>query len=229
MSVLKILTSGSVNGKFATFFDRINKVNQKNGPFDMILVVGSFFSDSPEVNQDWTDPVKRLSLNIPQIPIYILGPQSQSQLVCYKDKGGDKPNFESGFELSEGITFLGKKGILTGSSGLRIAYLSGNESSEATDITYTKEDVRSLVQLAESSTAPIDVLVTPRSPHDFVKYLDFIPPEMKIVSDSGSDLISRYLISLRLFSLIFSDSKIFQSLYLQTCIPSKTQISFRCR
>lgn len=191
MSTLKILASGPVNGRHALFFERINKVNKKNGPFDMILVVGSFFSDNSEENQDWVDQIKRKELSIPQIPIYILGPQSSSQALYYRNKEDDQSSFENGFEITEGITFLGRKGVLTGSSGLRIAYLSGKESEQVSNITYTKDDVRNLVQLTESSSSPIDVLITSHSPSNFIKYLDFIPPEMKTVSDEGSELISR--------------------------------------
>jgi hypothetical protein len=32
--------AGDVNGKFSSFFSRIETVNSKNGPFDMLLVAG---------------------------------------------------------------------------------------------------------------------------------------------------------------------------------------------
>jgi hypothetical protein len=34
------LVAGDVNGKFSSFFSRIETVNSKNGPFDMLLVAG---------------------------------------------------------------------------------------------------------------------------------------------------------------------------------------------
>ena len=38
--MMKILTIGDVEGKFTQFFKKLNSVNSKNGPFEMVLCVG---------------------------------------------------------------------------------------------------------------------------------------------------------------------------------------------
>lgn len=42
---------GDVNGKLKSFFARIESVNKKTGPFDLVLCVGDFFGPSPEVDE----------------------------------------------------------------------------------------------------------------------------------------------------------------------------------
>lgn len=98
MGSLKCLVSGSINGAFATFFDRISKVNDKNGPFDMVLVAGSFFSDDPSKNSEWFDDEKRKKIKIPNIPFYVLGPSNKRQLEFYNSSSSssDGPK-EGGF------------------------------------------------------------------------------------------------------------------------------------
>lgn len=40
---VKVLLAGDVNGKIDALFKRVNSVNASNGPFDLLLCVGSFF------------------------------------------------------------------------------------------------------------------------------------------------------------------------------------------
>jgi hypothetical protein len=42
--MVKTLLSGDVNGAFAALFKRVETVNKKNGPFDVLVCVGSFFA-----------------------------------------------------------------------------------------------------------------------------------------------------------------------------------------
>ena len=39
---LKVLIAGDINGKFDSLFQRVEKVNSSNGPFDVLLCTGSF-------------------------------------------------------------------------------------------------------------------------------------------------------------------------------------------
>jgi len=39
---LKVLIAGDVNGKFDALFQRVEKVNNSNGPFDVLLCSGTF-------------------------------------------------------------------------------------------------------------------------------------------------------------------------------------------
>lgn len=40
---LKVLIAGDVNGKFDALLQRVEKVNNSNGPFDVLLCSGTFF------------------------------------------------------------------------------------------------------------------------------------------------------------------------------------------
>ena len=40
---MKVLVTGDPGGNFSALFKRVTAVNKTNGPFDMLLCVGSFF------------------------------------------------------------------------------------------------------------------------------------------------------------------------------------------
>lgn len=43
---LKILVCGDVKGHIGALFNKIETVNKKSGPFEMVLCLGKFFDDS---------------------------------------------------------------------------------------------------------------------------------------------------------------------------------------
>ena len=109
---LKVLVSGDTDGNISALFKRVETVNSKAGPFEMLLCVGSFFGPG---NLGWAD-YKSGRCKVP-LPTYILGPTHPSQLISYPDLAG--------CELAENLIYLGKQGCFTTKEGLRIAYLSG--------------------------------------------------------------------------------------------------------
>lgn len=192
MAALKCLVSGPVNGAFGDFFTRINKVNNKSGPFDMVLIAGSFYSDDESKNSVWFDEERRKILKVPNIPFYVLGPSSKKQQEFYNlsSLNREEPK-DGGFDIAENITFLGKQGFLCGSSGIQIAYLSGQLSSQSSMTNYNDDDIRNLLLQHQNSSKQVDILLTSQAPKEFDKYLDFIPPEMKEASNKGTQQIAR--------------------------------------
>lgn len=52
LSVLfRSLIVGDVKGKFKSVFARIDNVNKKSGPFDLVLCVGNFFGSSADLTE----------------------------------------------------------------------------------------------------------------------------------------------------------------------------------
>ena len=45
MSAVKVLLAGDCLGGFNTLFKRVATVNNKSGPFDLLLCVGQFFEE----------------------------------------------------------------------------------------------------------------------------------------------------------------------------------------
>lgn len=87
---------GDVEGRFNTLFSRVDTINKKSGPFDMLLCVGNFFG----VNNMEFDAYKRCLkqgtytifyvyiINIfflVCIPTYILGPNKDEHIEMYPD------------------------------------------------------------------------------------------------------------------------------------------------
>ncbi|CAH0388405.1 unnamed protein product [Bemisia tabaci] len=162
----KILVAGNVNGNFKTLFNRINSIVKKNGPFDFMLCVGDFFSASDD---SW-EPYRTGHLKVP-LPIYILGPTNANLVKYYSDLNG--------CELCPNVSYLGKQGIFRNSAGLRIAYLSGAESVDKSDVTFTAKDVTTLRDnciKGQPSYLGTDILITSCWPEDITN-LDPSPVE----------------------------------------------------
>ena len=193
MSNRRILVTGGVDGHFQSFFQKISNVISKSGPFEMLICVGDFFSTTnPELNQVWIDKNQRSSLTIPSITTYILGPACEDHVQYYKPHNeSEEVDFEAGFEIAEDIIFLGKKGILTGASGFKLAYLSGIESDQSSKFTFSNQDINELTNQIEACSSVIDVLITYQPSKGFSNCLGTIPIEIKKISDDGSELISR--------------------------------------
>lgn len=182
---LKILVSGDVEGKFDQLFARINSIQKKSGVFDLLLCVGDFFGSSKE---DW-DKYVTGEKKVP-LPVLILGPNRPEHVDCYKDsKGGD---------LCDNVTYLGKKGLYTGSSGLQLAYLSGTESDIVSDSTnFNAVDITSLTSPVVNNTKfkGVDILITSQWPKGAEKYGTALP-ELDTQS-CGSESISQLAITLK--------------------------------
>lgn len=99
------------------------------------------------------------------MPTYILGPNKASDVKYYE-------NLTDG-EVCTNLTYLGKRGIYTLSSGVKIAYLSGVEATGSTagKHEFTKADIHAVRNscLVSKSCASdyrgVDVLLTSQWPY----------------------------------------------------------------
>ncbi|GBN36590.1 CWF19-like protein 1, partial [Araneus ventricosus] len=154
MSSLKILVCGDVEGHFKTLFAKVGTLHQKKGPFEYLLCVGNFFGTNDD---EWKD-VKTGKTAVP-ITTYILGPNRREHLRFYP---------EDSSEIAPNVIYLGKRGILTGSSGLKIAYLSGSEHRESNEFSFSRKDVTELV--ARASSCAVDIFLSSLWPKGVTKY-----------------------------------------------------------
>lgn len=165
----KILVCGDVEGRFRKLFTKVESVNQKNGPFDLLLCVGNFFG--PPISQEWQAYVNG-TLTVP-VPTYVLGPNNPEHVELYPDING--------CELCPNVSYLGKRGLFSTSSGLKIAYLSGVPGEQgpthfsAADVSA----VRDACLKGQSNFRGIDILLTSVWPQGVVQS-----------QHDGSDLVS---------------------------------------
>jgi len=119
----------------------------------MLLCVGSFFGPG---NLGWSD-YKSGRCKVP-IPVYILGPNDEGQLLPYPDLAG--------CELCENVIYLGQQGCFTTKEGLKIAYLSGVSSPSPLSAKPHQYSVGHLQQLesslkwSDNQYAGVDILLT---------------------------------------------------------------------
>ncbi|XP_013396694.1 CWF19-like protein 1 isoform X2 [Lingula anatina] len=126
----------------------------------MLLCVGDFFGDSDEEFQQYL----KGNLKAP-ISTFILGPSKEHHGDHFKDVNGT--------ELCDNITYLGKKGVFSGSSGLQIAYLCGKEGDESDASHFSSEDLNSIrvpLQTDSSNYKGVDILLTSQWPRGVEKY-----------------------------------------------------------
>uniref|UniRef100_A0AAF5DBH1 Cwf19-like C-terminal domain-containing protein n=1 Tax=Strongyloides stercoralis TaxID=6248 RepID=A0AAF5DBH1_STRER len=181
MSGTKILVSGDVKGNFEALIKRVNTVNSKAGPFDLLFCVGEFFGDCKEDNESLLNG----GIKFP-ISTYILGPCNSLNEEYFPDDGG---------YITENLTYLGKKGMFFSTQGLKIAYLSGKESTELTKTTFDKSVVNDLIYPVKALHGFIgcDILLTSDWPEGVTKFSNNIPKEIPV----GSTLISQVATALK--------------------------------
>uniref|UniRef100_A0A671M9Z1 CWF19-like protein 1 n=1 Tax=Sinocyclocheilus anshuiensis TaxID=1608454 RepID=A0A671M9Z1_9TELE len=160
---LRVLACGDVEGRINALFNRVNAIQKKSGQFDLLLCVGEFFGTS-EAEAEW-EAYKSGAKKAP-IHTYILGAASQETVKYF-------PNSD-GCELAESITYLGRRGIFTGASGLQIAYVSGREAQHEPALShcFTSKDITALVAplLSNSKFRGVDILLTSQWPRGVWQY-----------------------------------------------------------
>lgn len=160
MNKVKVLVCGDVEGKFQKLFSRVENISKGHGPFDLLLCVGSFFGDTDE----GLEPYRNGTLTVP-IPTYILGPCDAVQVALYPDI--------SGCELCPNLTYLGKRGLFTSSSGLKLVYVSGieAESDVLSHYNFTDKDIESVKNAClrgQTDFRGVDILITSSWPKDIM-------------------------------------------------------------
>uniref|UniRef100_A0AC35UGY1 CWF19-like protein 1 homolog n=1 Tax=Rhabditophanes sp. KR3021 TaxID=114890 RepID=A0AC35UGY1_9BILA len=155
----RVLVVGNVEGKFDELIKKVNAVDKKAGPFELLFCVGEFFSkDDHEANK------KLLSFQI-KLPIqtYILGPSSLETEQYYPAEGCD---------ICENVFYLGKSGIFKSANGLKIAYLSGTESGHFGSHAFDKSVVNDLLYPVKAMHGYLgcDILLTSEWPKDISKF-----------------------------------------------------------
>ncbi|XP_024411511.2 CWF19-like protein 1 isoform X1 [Desmodus rotundus] len=149
---LRLLACGDVEGKFDVLFNRVRAIQKKSGNFDLLLCVGNFFGSTPDA--EWEE--YKTGIKKAPIQTYVLGANNQETVKYFQDADG--------CELAENITYLGRKGVFTGSSGLQIVYLSGTESlhEPVPGYSFSPKDVSSLRTMLCSTPQfkGVDILLT---------------------------------------------------------------------
>ncbi|XP_053574704.1 CWF19-like protein 1 isoform X2 [Bombina bombina] len=186
---LRVLACGDVYGKFDVVFNRVRAIQKKSGQFDLLICVGSFFGTSPESQAQWEE-YKSGAKKAP-IQTYVLGANNQETVKYFQDVDG--------CEMAPNITYLGRKGLLTGTSGLQIAYVSGIESSSdpAPAYCFSAKDILSLkTTLASNSKFKgVDILMTSLWPKEVWNYGN--APTNESSKKCGSALIANLALSLK--------------------------------
>ncbi|CAH2042361.1 unnamed protein product, partial [Iphiclides podalirius] len=149
----KTLVCGDVNGNFNALFSRVDSIVKKSGPFDVLLCCGNFFSD----DNSQLDAYRMGSRKVP-VTTYVFGPSNESHVRYYCEEGS---------EIVPNVIYMGKRGIFTTSSDVKIAYLTGLSRRElGKDIpmcTFEPSDcsaVRDACLRGQSEYRGVDVLIS---------------------------------------------------------------------
>uniref|UniRef100_A0A3B5A154 CWF19-like protein 1 n=1 Tax=Stegastes partitus TaxID=144197 RepID=A0A3B5A154_9TELE len=217
---VRVLACGDVEGRLSALFSRVQAIQKKTGQFDLLLCVGEFFGTTPEAEAEW----QQYKTGAKKAPIhtYILGAASQEMVKHF-------PNAD-GCELAENITYLGRRGVFTGVSGLQIAYVSGREALQepAPAHCFTSKDLSALVTplTGNSKFRGVDILLTSQWPRGVWHFGNNPDVNTKFCGSSSvatlaDKLKPRYhFAALEVLALILS--LCLQYLYAFNIIPMKT-------
>ncbi|XP_053614900.1 CWF19-like protein 1 homolog [Plodia interpunctella] len=149
----KTLICGDVNGNFNTLFSRVESIVKKSGPFDVLLCVGNFFGD----DNSQLDAYRMRTRTVP-VTTYVFGPCKSEHVNLYCEEGS---------EIAPNIIYMGRRGIFTTSSDVKIAYLTGLSrrelGKEIPMCTFEPSDcsaVRDACFRGQSEYRGVDVLIT---------------------------------------------------------------------
>lgn len=148
----KVLVCGDVNGNFNNLFSRVDSISKKSGPFDLLICAGTFYGEDNSQLEAYRKGLKKVP-----VTTYVLGPKSQDEEKHFCSEGG---------ELIPNVVYIGKRGLFSTSSDLKIAYLSGvskHECKESNLCSFNADDcaaVRDACIRGQAEYRGIDVLVT---------------------------------------------------------------------
>ncbi|PKY49479.1 hypothetical protein RhiirA4_405497 [Rhizophagus irregularis] len=126
MTTIKVLTVGSANGKLAELFAGVNKINNKFGPFDLLLCVGDFFGeDNTEIESLISGEIK-----VPITSYFMYGERELPDIVKERIASNNG-------EFCPNLFYLGQKGSINTIHGVKIAFVSGILDSPITDLPNT--------------------------------------------------------------------------------------------
>ena len=154
---VKVLVAGSVKGNFKQLCNRINAVNSKSGPFNLLLIPGQAIGDNVETWLSLRDGTYKMD-----VPTYILGATEQAHAPHFS-------HLPDG-EVCENVWYLGRRGIYTTTGGLNIAYLSGLWGEGRDAHCYTESDL-AIMHAQAGITNGIDILLTSEWPADVMRYV----------------------------------------------------------
>ncbi|KAG9301010.1 hypothetical protein G9A89_018962 [Geosiphon pyriformis] len=127
--LVRVLVTGSANGKLIEFFKAVNKINTKYGPFDFLLCVGDLFDETNE--KDLTSLLAN-EITVPIESYFMRGknplPTKIKELIETKDG-----------EVCRNLKYLGEYGSIRTTHGVKIAFAGG--SPESSDINISSVDI----------------------------------------------------------------------------------------
>ncbi|KAJ1993643.1 hypothetical protein GGI25_001533 [Coemansia spiralis] len=113
----KVLVVGSVNGHLIDFFAKVKKLDEKHGPFSILLISGNLFGcDGDSENE--IDLLLKDEIAVPVMTYALIGDRK------LPDRVEERAGVRSG-ELCNNLVMLSGQGVLQTSEGLKVAYISG--------------------------------------------------------------------------------------------------------
>lgn len=188
-----------MNCQLKKAFTKLAKLNAKQN-FAFAIVVGNLFGDSStESELDEISGLLQGNINVPVPTYFTIGDLPLPTRIVEKIESNND-------EVCPNLYFLGKRGTLKTSEGIRIAALGGKlEASDSKkpesnakgkfQATYTESDARALFGVQS-----VDVLITNQWPKGIrtgskaplPEDRELIPPEVQCVADVCSTLKPRY-------------------------------------
>ncbi|KAK6374232.1 hypothetical protein LTR64_002339 [Lithohypha guttulata] len=120
----KILVVGPVNGQFEKAFSKISKLHAKTD-FAFALVAGNLFGPGGEEGQ--LQALLSGSLSIPLPTYFTIGDTALPQTV--------QERLEANGEVCSNLLYLGRKGTLTTTEGVKIIFLGGKQVQNEDNLT----------------------------------------------------------------------------------------------
>ncbi|PAA75753.1 hypothetical protein BOX15_Mlig029090g1, partial [Macrostomum lignano] len=149
---VKLLISGSVGGRLDDVYKRCLRAQKKSGAkFAMLFCVGDFFGaeSGPGV-----EVIKRYISGATKAPLttYVVSPLPEWANALVPDP--------SGCEIGPNLIYLGRRGLFSGQTGLKVAYLAGTSRGEESRRFRDSELAWLAGQASDAEFPGVDLLLT---------------------------------------------------------------------
>eukprot|EP01122_Echinamoeba_exundans_P005344 TRINITY_DN15511_c0_g1_i1.p1 TRINITY_DN15511_c0_g1~~TRINITY_DN15511_c0_g1_i1.p1 ORF type:complete len:578 (+),score=80.51 TRINITY_DN15511_c0_g1_i1:47-1735(+) len=194
---VKILVISDINGAFDKCFTHVTKLNEKAGPFHMLLCIGKFYGAAENSQKELEAYISgQKQMSIPTF--FIVPPEEESRLP--------KPVLVEGGVIAENLVYLGRVGCKD-INGFQIAYIStltAKEEIKPGQAASTSESAAIEAELARVFKSPgfpgVDVLLSNHWPHSVLNELGDNPPPVGVslmeYDTFGSELIRKAAVAL---------------------------------
>ncbi|KAF9178646.1 hypothetical protein BGZ51_000575 [Haplosporangium sp. Z 767] len=150
MSSVKVLVVGSANGDLRNLCSKVGTINNKHGPFDILICTGNFFAK--ETPMETIDDILEDKLDFPITTYFMHGDHGVPGII-------ERTALRKQGEVCNNLFYLGSHGVMKTAQDVKIASLSGSYDSALYEADQDQEDFDKSLLKGRYTKPEVDALI----------------------------------------------------------------------